>query len=77
MIPFDLKLGFDCSRFGLKLSKAWRSCLEIGFGHFPVADSLRVLRERLPLLSSPRFGKQKSRIRNVTVRKPFAFKWVI
>ena len=30
MIHLDLKLGLDCSPYGLKLSKVWRSCLEIG-----------------------------------------------
>jgi len=77
VIHLDLKLGLDCSRFGLKLSKVWRSCLEIGFGYFPVKDRLRVLREKLLLLTSPRFGRQKSRTKIGTVRTPFAFKWVI
>ena len=46
-------------------------------GYFPVGDRLPVLREKLLLLTSPRFGKQKSRTKNGTVRTPFAFEWVI
>lgn len=51
MIPFDLKLGLDCSRYGLKLSKVWGSCLEMGLVTFQLGtDYVSFERSRCCLL---------------------------